>query len=347
MSNKIHKTKDVKLSASRLKTAKTCSWLYWSKYHLNLPEKKNDGASRGDICHAVFECLGKDDKKRRKHFKKILKEEDAFCIPSIKRMILKRAERLNVDDEENLRQINEMIVTGLRFDFFGKDLQNPTEAFSEYEFDLHVKKGKKNYKIKGYIDKLFLYKKKNLAVIRDFKTSKKVFEGEEISKNLQDYIYCLAVKHMFPDYDNRKSEFLFLKFDLDGKGYLEMESISEEDLEKFEKDMTQAQTYLENFDIRKAKSSYAADKPRGEGFVGQIVCGFAKYPGEPKKDGNPKWHCHFKFPFDYYCLTDEEGHVKMTALAEDYAALLKKKGENDKIEKRHYEGCPRWNYTSY
>ena len=47
----------VKLSASRLKTAKTCSYLYWAKYHLKLPDKTNDGAARGSVCHLIFESL--------------------------------------------------------------------------------------------------------------------------------------------------------------------------------------------------------------------------------------------------------------------------------------------------
>ena len=30
------------LSASRIKTAESCSWLYWCKYKLNSPDKSND-----------------------------------------------------------------------------------------------------------------------------------------------------------------------------------------------------------------------------------------------------------------------------------------------------------------
>jgi len=42
------------LSASRIKTAQSCSWLYWSKYKLKLPENGNDGARRGTVCHNVL-----------------------------------------------------------------------------------------------------------------------------------------------------------------------------------------------------------------------------------------------------------------------------------------------------
>ena len=43
------------LSASRIKLAKQCSWQYWCKYVLKLPESTNEGASRGWIVHLVLE----------------------------------------------------------------------------------------------------------------------------------------------------------------------------------------------------------------------------------------------------------------------------------------------------
>ena len=48
------------LSASRIKTAQSCSWLYWCKYKLKLPDTSNDGARRGSICHLIF-ASGNDD----------------------------------------------------------------------------------------------------------------------------------------------------------------------------------------------------------------------------------------------------------------------------------------------
>ena len=51
-------SKITKLSASRIKTAQTCSWTYWCNYKLKLPDAGNDGSSRGTICHNIFELLG-------------------------------------------------------------------------------------------------------------------------------------------------------------------------------------------------------------------------------------------------------------------------------------------------
>ena len=82
---------DTPLSASRIKTAQSCSWLYWCKYKLNLPDKSNDGAKRGSICHLIFELLG--EKKRKKYYNKIIKAQDIFAVPSIKRLVMKHAVR--------------------------------------------------------------------------------------------------------------------------------------------------------------------------------------------------------------------------------------------------------------
>ena len=124
------KKQKVKLSASRLKTAKTCSWLYWSKYHLKLPDKTNEGASRGFICHLIFECLG--NKRHAATYKQIIKAKNIFASPSVERLVLKHAKRLNVDDQENIELINKMSLAALGHDFFGKKRGRLSEEHSEY-----------------------------------------------------------------------------------------------------------------------------------------------------------------------------------------------------------------------
>ena len=73
-----------KLSASRIKVAQTCSWQYWAKYILKLPDKSNDGAKRGSICHLVFECLG--NPRHKKHYSKILKNKDIFASKPVEKL---------------------------------------------------------------------------------------------------------------------------------------------------------------------------------------------------------------------------------------------------------------------
>jgi len=89
-----------KLSASKIKTAQSCSWKYWCSYHLKLPQKGNDGSSRGWICHLIFELLG--SKRHHHHYKKIIKSGSIFSSKSITKLVHYHAKKLNVFDQENL-----------------------------------------------------------------------------------------------------------------------------------------------------------------------------------------------------------------------------------------------------
>ena len=109
-------------------------------FNINLSFKKSF-----EICHLIFEVLG--EKRRKKYFNKIIKTQDVFCVPSIKRLILKHAVKYEVDDEENLEMIKDMIFNGLTYDFFGADTGRPTEEYSEKDFDIIKNDGTIKYKI--------------------------------------------------------------------------------------------------------------------------------------------------------------------------------------------------------
>jgi hypothetical protein len=342
-----------KLSASRIKTAQTCSWTYWCNYKLKLPDAGNDGSSRGTICHNVFELLGD---KHKREYNKIIKDGTIWNTKVVASQVKKEAEELNVNDQENLDLIDEMIVNGLRCDFFGDENEKPALAESERFFDLEIDKPELGikYAIRGYIDKLFVYKD-NSVIIRDFKSSKSVFKGKEITDNLQNLIYCLAVKHLMPETEPQ-SEFLFLRFDLEtdllgstGKGRLKMDKISDEELEGFEYQLTQFQNYLDNFDEESAKSNLAAkqDYPKDGTFGGPLACGKDGYKmsrGQPvlDKNGEPivAFICPFRKPREYWALKDSSGNLKKTAFIENKHELEVEEG--DKIIKMKYDGCPHW-----
>lgn len=330
----------IALSASKIKTIQSCSWMYWSKYILQIPDKGNDGSSRGTVCHLIFEVLG--EPRRKKIYDKIIKKQDVFAVKSIERLILKHAKRLEVSDDDNIELIKKMTLNGLMYDFFGLTTGKPSLAVSEQDFDIVVNDGKFKYKIKGFIDKLFLYKKQKFALIRDFKTSRETFKGKEVKDNLQDYMYSLAVKHLFPEYSNRSSEFLFLKFDLDdskNSGVIRMAPITDDDLEGFEYQLTAIQEYLDNFSEEDAYSNFAAKQPfpTDKSFSGPLQCGFAKSPGQLKKDGTPMWACSCKWPFDYFATVDDNGKQLKSYFNESEIP------EGQKYEKRRYGGCPMFN----
>ena len=327
----------ITLSASKIKKVQSCSWAYWCSYHLGIPDKSNDGANRGTICHLIFEVLG--EPRRKKTYNKIIKTQDVFSVKSIKRLIFKHAKRLVVDDDDNIELIKKMTLNGLMYDFFGLANGKPSLAVSEQDFDIVVNDGKFKYKIKGFIDKLFLYKSKKFALIRDFKTSRETFKGKDIKDNLQDYMYSLAVKLLFPEYSHRESEFLFLKFDLDdskNSGVIKMATISDDDLEGFEHQLTAIQEYLDNFSETDARSNFAARQPypTDKTFSGPLQCGFAKYPNQLKLDGSQMWACSCKWAFDYFVVLDDDGKQLKSYFNESDIP------EGEKYEKRSYKGCP-------
>lgn len=346
--------KEVYLSASRIKTAQQCSWTYWCKYILKLPDKSNDGASKGWICHLIFEVLGRPS--RASYYNKIAKEGSIWGIKSVSKLVKIHARRLNVDDEENIQDIDKMIVCGLRYDFLGEEEGKLEKSFSEADFNLKIEEGEKRYNIRGFIDKLFLYKDKK-AIIRDFKTSKQKFKGKEISDNMQDLMYCLAVKKLFPEYKS-VSEFLFLKFSLEkdvfgipGNGVIRMDPLNDDVLEGFEYELTGVQNYLENFSESDAKSNFASDQgyPKDGTFGGPLACGkdgFKISKGKPllDKEGSPikAFICAFRKPFEYFSLIGKDGSVIKSVYPDDESDLLSIKKEGDTIEKREYSGCPAW-----
>lgn len=328
------------LSASKIKTLKACSWQYWCKYHLKLPDKTNSGALKGDTVHIVLECLGA--KRHEHHYNKIIKSKKTLASKAVKRLIYKHVKRKQLNLEEDLDDICEMILKGLYYDFFGTKHGSPSEIISEKDFELTVEVDDISYKIKGFIDKLFIYENKSLVLIRDYKTNKKKYEGKEVSDNLQDYMYTLAIRKLYPHLKDIKMEFLFLKQDLNDGGVMPMQAKDKYELIGFEHELTGYQKYADSFTEKTATSNMAANQgmPKDGSFAGKLLCGFAKYPNQIKKDGTPMWYCTYKFPFKYFALYDIKKNLIKTSFNEKDLVKIQKPDQSISIE--NYAGCPCW-----
>lgn len=327
----------IPISASRLKTFSSCSWLYWSKYHLKLPDESNDGARRGSVVHKLFECLL--NPRHRKYYDWIIENKYAFSNPVLA-LFLNKQKSINglvneFDDKgfNNDQMIEEMILVGLQLDFFceGGKLQK-AETFFDYTNQDPV------YRIVGYIDRLATYKNDSLLKITDYKTSSKKFDGKDEEFNMQNYIYSLYGKRV-----RRMDtflEFLFLRFP--EEPILHAPMLSEEQLIGFEYYLAEINAKLLEFNEQDALSNLAAKKgypPKEDGFSGLLLCGYGKYKGHIKKaTGEPYWVCSCKFSQDYYVLLDETGKIRQSSLnPEDLQGKLK---TGWKIEPRFYSGCP-------
>ena len=317
------------LSASRIKTFESCSWKYWCNYVLRIPSESNDGARRGNVCHAVFEyLLGKN---RTEYVEKIIEAKNIEAVESVSILVKKLLVKEGADVEANYKICNKFIVTGLRTDFFGEG-----GMAEDPEIDFLLSKKSPKYKIRGFIDKAIRFDNEKLIKIVDYKSSKEKFKGEELTANIQAMTYSLAAKKLWPELKKIIVEFVFLKFP---RKPLQQVEFSKEELEGFEYMLADVYEKMNSFSEADAHANYASNKPEPKdgSFGGCLNCGRgSRYKGQLKKDGTPMWHCSYKYDFDYYALVDGKGNVLKSALT--HGNLKEKKG--CKIIKKYYAGCP-------
>jgi hypothetical protein len=308
------------LSPSRIDKYNDCSWLYYCRYILKLPDTSNDGANRGSVVHDVLEPLLKP--RHKKHFDKIIADDTIMKCAPVYKLVRKLAQKYNVDDSDNIVMINGFIMVALKHEFFGPE--GTQEILGEKEFAIEVDNGDVRYNVRGFIDKTFVIKdKEGLKVsITDYKSSKQKYEGDKLANNSQNYIYQLALKHLYPNIARRAFKFLFLKFAKDP--IQQPKALDENSLEGYEYYLTELQNKIENFTIRNGGDNFAAQNDEKRWLCGR--------EGK-KKDGSPNWICAMRRPFYYYAALDEKGEVIKTAFKEEDL------DQKYTIEKRFYSGC--------
>jgi len=310
------KKEKVRLSASKIKTLDTCSWLFYSKYFLKTPDTTNDGASRGTIVHLIFELLLKP-RHKEKYFNKLKKSPTAIlrCKP-LNKLLTKHAKKLNVNDKENLALIYQMLYVGFNHNFYCKGSQKLKE---EEHFEIEGD----NFIINGFIDKKAFYK--NKIDIWDYKSSKSKFNKEEIEANYQALMYSLATFKRDGVIPNVK--FLFLRFP--DSPEQAAPKLTQDELEGFEMFLTELADLLSDYDEDKALENMAKN-----GTKYRWLCGSDR-PG--------KWICPVRKPFDFYALIDKDSQkiLKAAHTKEELEA-----SEGQEIIKKGYGGCPAWGNSS-
>jgi ATP-dependent helicase/DNAse subunit B len=317
----------VRLSASRIKTLQSCSWSYYANYVLKLPQTNNSGAMRGTIAHLIFEILS--NKRHHKYVKRIVKKDTCEAVPSVWRLIFKTAKNIGLDLDEmvkplkkepeitNLKCIDEMILVGLKFDFM--DIKG--FVGSEWAFDIVNESPK--YRIVGFVDRL-VKEADGRLVVRDYKSSKKPFDAEELESNLQSMMYTLALKKKYPnEYKEIVAKFLFLRYPKDPEKSSPV--FSDTVLEGFEHYLEHISQHLQNFSDEHAKTNFARHD-----FSKKWMC--------QTKSG---WKCPYLSAIDYKVLLDKDGKIIKSVFASDDINKNDIK-EGFIVEQRRYEGCPAW-----
>lgn len=310
----------VKLSASRIKTYSSCSYLGYLKYNCKLPSSGNTGSRLGGVTHSILECLA--EHKRSNLVDQCIILGDPLGNKSLLRyakILLKREGELS---QENLEKVNQFLLTALVNDFKGNGCNS---YLTEYEFDIKTDK----YWIGGFIDRLFVYDDK--IRILDFKTSKKKFAkgSEDMDFNIQALMYALVASKMYPD-KKISVEFLFLKFKKDP--WIRME-FTQEQLNGFENYLEYISDYLNDFSIEKALGNMASSDVKR-----RWLCGKDAYT--IKADGSTAWSCEYRAPFLYFEAIDGQGQCVKSAFNKKELDKYKNMGYTI-IQKRH-SGCPKF-----
>ena len=353
-------------SASKVKTALGCSWKYFCNYILRLPDSSNDGARLGDCSHVILESLAAE--KRKDYVSKILEHGDIFAIQSIKHLAYKLIHRHSLDHEIFVPKLKEYVLNGLTSDFYGLSYGVPIATYTERDFLIERPEF---YKIRGFIDRLFVYAD-GTVLVRDYKSSKEVYRGHDASnENIQASDYSLAVREIVKEVPITKIivEFLFLKFDCTkesewttriyrGKPTKEFDHngggkitlvYTPEEIEGFEYEAAGYQQYLEGFTEKHAYENFAADQgmPSDGTFSCKLLCGFATHKGQLKKDGTPMFACSYKFPFSYYHIFDAENKFAASCFIED-REKFENKYPHDQFNwiEKNYLGCARFQKRS-
>lgn len=308
---KIPEDKRVRLSASKLESLKQCSWRFYCRYFLKLPDSSNDGAKRGTICHLVLEVLL--NKRHRKYIDQIIQNKSPRFTPSIDRLIRKHAKILGVDSEENIEMMYSMIVVGLSHSFIIPDEIGKISAEEEFRIE------NEKFIAIGYIDKTFFMKDR--IIIWDYKTSKSRFTDQEAEEKDQSLLYSLHTykKHgIVPEI-----KYLFLRFPK--KTLKEVPKFDIDTLEGYEYYLETIAEKLASFDVEEAMSCMAADN-----LEKRWLCG-----GSGKDN---RYCCPYKNPLTYYAIKKGDEVIKTSY---EKSELIPKEGE--RVVKMQYSGCPAFN----
>jgi hypothetical protein len=298
------------LSASRIKTLETCSWVYWLNYHAKVPQSQNDGALRGTICHTIFELLL--NKRHLKNYKRIIKKNSIDGDEAIARLVKKLAKKVELK-EDNYKLLNDMILVGLKNDFFGEggEIVKP-----EYAFEITNEDPK--YQIKGFIDKPIKIKKEMHII--DYKSSKYKFRGDDLEANIQAMMYSLASKKLWPKL-KPIVKFLFLRFP---KQPIQELIFTDEQIKGFEHYLEHINNYINKFNEESARANFAVDNQKNK-WMCQVG----------------GWKCPYKDPYKYYVKVNDKGEVVETSLENNFKDI-----KGFKVETRDYEGCPKFQSSS-
>lgn len=187
-----------RISASSVKTLTDCALSYYYSRVLKVVERTWSRTVIGSLAHSIFECLR--NPRHRHHFDAITvsgNSVDYTLSPALRRLVYAWQLKHQIA-QELIDDLNGILYVGLLcIDFHwvnaDKDENGKPKVYGpEHAFKLVLDDGTE---IKGFIDDMAIVG--GVAVIRDFKSQRKLFQQSELPNNIQALIYSLYVWQTF------------------------------------------------------------------------------------------------------------------------------------------------------
>lgn len=319
----------IRLSASRLKSLKQCSWKFWLNEVIKLPEATHPKTIVGSIAHSILEALKKQ--RHYKHYMMIIGKYDdgsgflgpeaipsIYNSPAVDRLVKFWLVKNPTVTAELIESLDKMVLLVLEETNFFDD--GATKVFDpEHEFLFKID-GK--YEIKGFLDKLAIYGPKGL--ITDYKTQGKKFTQDELDENIQAAIYQMYVYKFFGV--PADVEFVMLRHPPKGKDLKKHIQVvpakTPAELRGIEIYLMHMGKIFQDFTIEYARNNILGNDP------------------DARKHGFCNYVCQFKDPFAYQSILDFEGKLVKNCGMDQTIEL--KQGES--IEIRQHKGCPAFHH---
>jgi len=236
-------------------------------------------------------------------------------------------------------EITNMLIVALEQNFLG---QPNDEVIAEKEHIIEVHDKKKDYCIKGIVDKIFVRRDEkgeiNEVEIVDYKTSSKKFPGDEIEGNIQGLVYQFFAKRLYPTAKKITFSFLFLRFPRDPMQTVPQ--VPDTTIEGLEHYLTYLSKYMSEFTEAQAKTNFAKNDMGAKFLCG--LHGNKSYRDKKTKvkipHNEPQFICGHRDPYDYFAVVDEDGNNIRSSRTPEGLKLK----EGEVMVKRRYMGCPAW-----
>lgn len=307
----------IRVSASRLKTLKECSLLFWYQERERLPERTHHKTRQGSCIHSIFECLL--NPKRAAVLRAIL--HDGFFLvahPALVRFIQLYDAKYGIAPYEIHAMEGMLQVTFIAikpyFDPYFAALDAgesaPFRYYTEKRFQMEVGEAV----MSGFIDLLLVWPDR--ARVIDLKSQAKKWTVVDVSNNVQAAIYALATYREFGFL--AATDFVMVRH-APTKRHPRLHLQSVEAPSRVH--LAGLESYIESMygAVNQFSMEDALSHPHDDlGFCERV--------------------CQFNRPFSYWAVVKKADHSEIvsTHLAENKPSAM---GEDEIVEERTHKGC--------